>query len=49
MKGINESIEIHEIEKQCRSCKYFLECDECFIKNCSYYLEAEPEEFEEDL
>ena len=46
---IRESMEIQEIEKQCRSCKYFDECDECFIKDCPYYEMAEPEEFEEDL
>ena len=49
IKSINESIEIQEIEKQCRRCKYFEECDECFVRNCPYYVEAEPEEFEEDL
>ena len=49
IKSINESIEIQEIEKQCRSCKYFLECDECFIKDCPYYEKAERDEFEEDL
>ena len=48
IKSINESIEIQEIEKQCRSCKYFLECDECFVKNCPYYLEAEPYDFQEE-
>ena len=46
---IRESMEIQEIEMQCRSCKYFDECDECFIKDCPYYEMAEPEEFEEDL
>lgn len=49
IKSINESMEIQEIEKQCRSCKYFLECDECFIKDCPYYEKAERDEFEEDL
>lgn len=42
-------MEIQEIEMQCRSCKYFDECDECFIKDCPYYEMAEREEFEEDL
>ena len=46
---IRESMEIQEIEMKCRSCKYFDECDECFIKDCPYYEMAEPEEFEEDL
>lgn len=46
---IRESMEIQKIEMQCRSCKYFDECDECFIKDCPYYEMAEPEEFEEDL
>ena len=48
MKEINESIEIQETEKQCRSCKYFEECDECFVKNCPYYVEAEPDDFDEE-
>ena len=47
-KEINESIEIQETEKQCRSCKYFEECDECFVKNCPYYVEAEPDDFDEE-
>ena len=46
IKSINESIEIQETEKQCRSCKYFEECDECFVKNCPDYVKAEPEEFD---
>lgn len=48
VKSINESIEIQETERQCRRCKYFDECDECFVKNCPYYEEAELDEFEED-
>ena len=48
IKSINESIEIQETEKQCRSCKYFEECDECFVKNCPYYVEAEPDDFDEE-
>lgn len=48
MKEINESIEIQETEKQCRSCKYFEECDECFVKNCPYYVEAGPDDFDEE-
>lgn len=48
MKEINESIEIQETEKQCRSCKYFEECDECFVKNCPYYVAAEPDDFDEE-
>ena len=47
-KEINESIEIQETEKQCRSCKYFEECDECFVKNCPFYVEAEPDDFDEE-
>lgn len=47
-KEINESIEIQETEKQCRSCKYFEECDECFVKNCPFYVEAEPGDFDEE-
>ena len=47
MKEINESIEIQETEKQCRSCKYFEECDECFVKNCPYYVEAESDDYDE--
>ena len=46
IKSVNESIEIQETEKQCRSCKYFEECDECFVKNCPDYVKAEPEEFD---
>ena len=46
---IRESMEIQEIEMQCRRCKYFDECDECFIKDCPYYELAEPDEFDEDL
>ena len=42
-------MEIQEIERRCRSCKYFDECDECFIKDCPYYELAEPDEFDEDL
>lgn len=49
VKSANEYFEMLEIEKRCRSCKYFDECDECFIKDCPYYEMAEPEEFEEDL
>ena len=49
IKSINESLEIQETEKQCRSCKYFDECDECFVKDCPYYEEAKPDEFDEDL
>ncbi len=48
IKSITESIEIQETEKQCRSCKYFEECDECFVKNCPYYVEAEPDDFDEE-
>lgn len=48
IKSINESIKIQETEKQCRSCKYFEECDECFVKNCPYYVEAEPDDFDEE-
>lgn len=48
MKEINESIEIQETEKQCRNCKYFEECDECFVKNCPYYVAAEPDDFDEE-
>lgn len=48
IKSINESIEIQETEKQCRSCKYFDECDECFVRNCPYYVEAEPDDFDEE-
>lgn len=47
-KEVNESIEIQETEKQCRSCKYFEECDECFVKNCPYYVAAEPDDFDEE-
>jgi len=46
---IRESMEIQKIEMQCRRCKYFDECDECFIKDCPYYELAEPDEFDEDL
>ena len=46
---IRESMEIQEIEMQCRSCKYFDECDECFVKDCLYYEEVKWDEFEEDL
>lgn len=49
IKSLKGFMELHEIERQCRSCKYFDECDECFIKDCPYYEMAEPEEFEEDL
>ena len=49
IKSINESIEIQEIEKQCRSCKYFEECDECFVKNCPDYIKAKPDDFDEDF
>ena len=48
-KTIRESMELLEIEKRCRSCKYFDECDECFVKDCPYYEGAEPDEFDEDL
>ena len=48
IKSINESIEIQETEKQCRSCKYFEECDECFVKNCPYYVEAESDDYDEE-
>lgn len=46
---IRESMELQEIEMQCRRCKYFDECDECFIKDCPYYEEAKWDKFEEDL
>ena len=49
IKSINESIEIQETEKQCRSCKYFEECDECFVKNCPDYIKAKPDDFDEDF
>lgn len=49
IKTIRESMEIQEIEMQCRRCKYFDECDECFVKDCPYYEEEKPDEFEEDL
>lgn len=49
IKTIRESMELQEIERQCRRCKYFDECDECFVKDCPYYEEAKPDEFEEDL
>ena len=48
IKSINESVEIQETEKQCRSCKYFEECDECFVKNCPYYVEAESDDYDEE-
>lgn len=48
-KTIRESMELLEIEKRCRSCKYFDECDECFVKDCPYYELAKPDEFDEDL
>ena len=49
IKSINESIEIQETEKQCRSCKYFEECDECFVRNCPDYIKAKPDDFDEDF
>ena len=49
IKSVNESIEIQETEKQCRSCKYFEEFDECFVKDCPYFVDAESDEFQEDL
>lgn len=49
IKSLKEYMELLEIESRCRSCIYFDECDECFIKDCPYYEMAEPEEFEEDL
>ena len=48
VKEINESIEIQETEKQCRSCKYFFECDECFVKNCPDYMKSRSDDFFED-
>ena len=49
IKSVNESIKIQETEKQCRSCKYFEECDECFVKNCPDYIKAKPDDFDEDF
>lgn len=49
IKTINESMELQEIEMQCSRCKHFDECDECFVKDCPYYEEAKPNDFEEDL
>ena len=49
IKSVNESIKIQETEKQCRSCKYFEECDECFVKNCPDYIKAKPDDFDVDF
>lgn len=49
IKSLKEYMELLEIESRCRSCIYFDECDECFIKDCTYYEEAKCDEFDEDL
>lgn len=49
IKSLKESMELLEIDSRCRSCINFDECDECFVKDCPYYEEAKPDEFEEDL
>lgn len=39
-KSVKESIAIQETEKQCRSCEFFEECEECFKRNCPDYVKA---------
>jgi len=48
-KSISEAIQIYEIEKRCRSCEFFEECEECFLKDCPCYIEASFEEAEYDV
>lgn len=49
IKSLKEYMELLEIESRCRSCIYFDECDECFVKDCLYFVDAESDEFQEDL
>lgn len=52
IKSLKEYMESLEIESRCRSCIYFDECDECdecFVKDCLYFVDAESDEFQEDL
>ena len=49
IKSLKEYMELLEIESRCRSCIYFDECDEYFVKDCSYFVDAESDEFQEDL